>query len=45
MSHVLDIKNVWKEDRPSKKGKKDDLLSNAPVSEKGYFKVPKIFED
>jgi aspartyl-tRNA synthetase len=45
MSHVLDIKNVWKEDRPSKKKKDDDLLSNAPMTEKGYFKVPKILED
>ncbi len=45
MSHVLDIKNVWKEDRPSKKKKDDDLLSNAPIREKGYFKVPKILED
>jgi aspartyl-tRNA synthetase len=44
MSHVLDIKNVWKEDRPSKKKKDDDLLSNAPMREKGYFKVPKILE-
>jgi aspartyl-tRNA synthetase len=45
MSHVLDIKNVWKKDIPSKKDISDDLLSNAPMIEKGYFKVPKILED
>jgi len=45
MSHVLEVKNVWKKDIPSKKDMSDDLLSNAPMIEKGYFKVPKILED
>jgi len=44
MSHILDIKNVWRDDRPSKKKKTDDLLSNAPKREKDFFKVPKILE-
>ncbi len=45
MSHVLEVKNVWKKDIPSKKDISDGLLSNAPMIEKGYFKVPKILED
>jgi aspartyl-tRNA synthetase len=45
MSHVLDIKNIWKKDIPSKKDISEDLLSNAPIIEKRYFKVPKILED
>ena len=45
MSHVLDIKNAWKKDIPSKKDISGDLLSNAPMIEDDYFKVPKILED
>ncbi len=44
MSHVLEVKNVWREDKPGKAKKTKPLLSNAPVREKGYFKVPKILE-
>ena len=44
MSHVLDIKNVWREDRPSERKRPQELLSNAPMKEKGYYKVPRILE-
>jgi len=44
MSHVLDIKNMWRDDRPSKRRSPGDLLLNAPMKEKDYFKVPKILE-
>ena len=44
MSHVLEIKNVWREDRPGKPVKPEALLSNAPQKESDYFKVPKILE-
>jgi aspartyl-tRNA synthetase len=44
MSHVLDMKNVWREDRPDTGKKSDTLLSNAPEREKDYFKVPRILE-
>jgi aspartyl-tRNA synthetase len=44
MSHVLDIKNMWKDDRSSRKRSPGDLLLNAPMKEKDYFKVPKILE-
>jgi aspartyl/glutamyl-tRNA(Asn/Gln) amidotransferase C subunit len=44
MSHVLEVKNVWREDKPGEAKETDPLLSNAPMSEKGYYKVPKILE-
>ncbi|MDY6881581.1 MAG: aspartate--tRNA ligase [Desulfatiglans sp.] len=44
MSHVLKLKNVWREDGDGKRGKTEDLLSNAPMTEKGYYKVPRILE-
>jgi len=44
MSHVLEMKNVWLDDKPGKPRKTEPLLSNAPVREKDYFKVPKILE-
>lgn len=44
MSHVLEIKNVWRDDKPGKPKKTEPLLSNAPMREKDYFKVPKILE-
>jgi aspartyl-tRNA synthetase len=44
MSHVLKLKNVWREDKPGKYKKTDPMLSNAPMKEKNYFKVPKILE-
>ncbi len=42
MSHVLEIKNVWREDEPRKPEKPESLMANAPEKESGYFKVPKI---
>jgi aspartyl-tRNA synthetase len=44
MSHVLDIKNVWRKDDSPEEQKSQDLLSNAPMKEKGYYKVPRILE-
>jgi aspartyl-tRNA synthetase len=44
MSHVLEIKNVWREDRPQKKRTAKAVMLNAPAKEKNYFKVPKILE-
>jgi aspartyl-tRNA synthetase len=45
MSHVLDIKNVWRDDKPKKDKDTESLLKNAPSREKDFFKVPKILED
>jgi aspartyl-tRNA synthetase len=44
MSHVMPMKNVWREDKPGKAGKPEEILSNAPEREKDFFKVPKILE-
>jgi aspartyl-tRNA synthetase len=44
MSHVIPMKNVWREDKPGKAGKPEEILSNAPSREKDFFKVPKIIE-
>ncbi len=44
MSHVIPMKNVWREDKPGKAGKAEEILSNAPAREKDFFKVPKIIE-
>jgi len=44
MSHVLKMKNVWREDSPVKSKETDPLLKNAPMREKDYYKVPKILE-
>ncbi len=45
MSHVLPLKNVWRDDRPRKSRTSKSILSNAPEWEEDYFKVPKILED
>ena len=44
MSHVLKMDNVWREDRPEGSKETESLLQNAPMREKGYYKVPKILE-
>jgi aspartyl-tRNA synthetase len=44
MSHVIPMKNVWRDDKPGKTGKPEEILSNAPTREKDFFKVPKIIE-
>jgi aspartyl-tRNA synthetase len=45
MSHVMESRNIWREDIPTDTGKPEDLLKNAPMSEKGCFKVPKILDN
>jgi len=44
MSHVLDIKNVWRDDTPVERDNPLDLLNNAPERDEAYYKVPKILE-
>jgi len=43
--HVLPLKNVFREDVPSKPLPREDVLMNARHVEDGYFKGPKIMED
>ncbi|MFP3927420.1 MAG: aspartate--tRNA ligase [Desulfobacteraceae bacterium] len=44
MSHVLESLNVWREDEEAPVEDPASILSGAPESENGYFKVPKILE-
>jgi aspartyl-tRNA(Asn)/glutamyl-tRNA(Gln) amidotransferase subunit C len=44
MSHVFPIRNVFREDKVTNHPNRDVLLSNAPDSKDGCFKVPKTVE-
>jgi aspartyl-tRNA(Asn)/glutamyl-tRNA(Gln) amidotransferase subunit C len=41
-SHVLDVKNVYREDIARESISQESALGNAPDRESGGFKVPKI---
>ena len=43
-SHVLPIKNVFKDDTPRPSLSTDDALKNAPDRADGFYRVPKIIE-
>jgi len=43
-SHVLSLKNVFREDKVGKSLKVEKVLENAPEKIKGFFKVPKVIE-
>jgi aspartyl-tRNA(Asn)/glutamyl-tRNA(Gln) amidotransferase subunit C len=43
-SHVLSLKNVFREDVVGDSLTVEEVLSNAPRREKGHFVVPKIIE-
>lgn len=40
--HVSDIHNVFRDDVPEEPMSQEDVLSNAPRREKGYFRAPRI---
>lgn len=44
LSHVFDIKNVFREDLLVKSEEAENLLKNAPSKKNGYYKVPKTIE-
>lgn len=44
MEHVIPLKNVLREDKVEKSYDRDRMLANAPSSEDGCFKVPKVVE-
>lgn len=41
-SHVIDVKNVFRDDNPTGSLPNQEALSNAPSSEDGSFVVPRI---
>ena len=43
-AHVLDIRNVMREDVPAPSLSQERALSNAPEKAAGHYKVPKIIE-
>lgn len=44
-TYTLPMANVFREDIVKSSLARDAALSNAPVKENGYFKVPKVLED
>lgn len=44
MTHVLDLKNVFREDEEPAEGRitHDEALKNAPDADSEYFRVPKV---
>ena len=44
IAHVLPISNVLRDDVVKESLDRDLALSNAPLKDDGYFKVPKILE-
>ncbi|MBN2009264.1 Asp-tRNA(Asn)/Glu-tRNA(Gln) amidotransferase subunit GatC [candidate division KSB1 bacterium] len=45
LSHVLDITNRMRPDEVRESLPQDIALSNAPVSKRGYFSVPKVISN
>ena len=43
-SHVLPLKNIYRQDKIMPSLKPEDALKNAPQKEGGFFKVPRIIE-
>lgn len=43
-SHVLDMKNVLREDKANEGLPQEEVLKNAPEHQDGYIKVPSIIE-
>jgi aspartyl-tRNA(Asn)/glutamyl-tRNA(Gln) amidotransferase subunit C len=43
-SHVLDMKNVMREDEPEQGLPREEVLKNAPDHKDGQFRVPSILE-
>ncbi len=43
-SHVLPMKNVFREDKLSSSLLPEEALSNAPCRKENYFKVPKVLK-
>ena len=43
-SHVLEMKNVYREDKVKKSLSAQEAINNSPAKENSLFKVPKIIE-
>lgn len=45
LSRVVEVSNVFRDDRPSPGVSQDDALRNAPARTGEFFKVPKVIGD
>jgi aspartyl-tRNA(Asn)/glutamyl-tRNA(Gln) amidotransferase subunit C len=45
LSHVIDLKNVFRDDSHISGVNRDDALRNAPAHDGEFFKVPKVLGD
>jgi aspartyl-tRNA(Asn)/glutamyl-tRNA(Gln) amidotransferase subunit C len=43
-SHVIEVKNVFREDKVESSLLEDEALQNAPDRVDGYFRVPRVIE-
>ncbi len=43
--HVVDINNVFREDKMAASLPQEEVLKNAPKSKLGYFSVPKVIDN
>ena len=43
-NHILDIKNVFREDKSDISYNREEILKNAPTKEAGCISVPKVME-
>lgn len=43
-AHILDIKNVFREDKVEPSYQREEILKNAPTKEAGCVSVPKVVE-
>lgn len=42
MKHLLEVKNILREDQPQDTLSVSEVLKNAPQKKNGYFQVPKV---
>lgn len=45
MAHVLPVSNVFREDVVKESLDRELALSNAPLKDDGYFRVPRVLEE
>lgn len=43
-AHPIEVTNVWREDIAKPTLNRDEVLANAPATEEGKFRVPRIME-
>ncbi len=41
-SHIIDLKNIFREDKVQNWFEQEQALANAPQKKQGYFSVPKV---